>query len=307
MKNIYIAGHKSPDLDSVIGCIAYAHLKNELDSNNTYVPVIAGAINAETEYVLEQCDLETPELKESLEGEHVILVDHNEAHQAIDKLEDAIILEIIDHHKMDFSYHTPVRIMIEPIGSSCNVIAKMYKADDVVIPQNIARAMLAASLTDTIISKSPTTTPEDIKIMNDLAEIAGVADWKTYGMEIFKVRSSVADLSDEQIITADYKDFEIGGHKIGIGQVETVDVSDFDDRTEGLLTTLTSHKESGGYHSVILFITDIIKEESHFLFASEAPDTVAEAFGQSQTNNTFIAPVLSRKKQVVPQLIEAFK
>jgi manganese-dependent inorganic pyrophosphatase len=302
MDTIYIAGHKSPDLDSVIGTIAYAYLKNKTDTKNSYIPIVVGDLNLETEYVLEKFELKTPIHMDSVAGKKIILVDHNEAYQAIDGLEGAEILEIIDHHKMNFSYNEPIRIIIEPIGSSCNVISKMFKADDVVISKNLAGAMLAATLTDTILTKSPTTTDEDVRIIEELTITAGIEDWKTFGMEIFKVRSSVSKKSDGEIIVSDYKDFDFNGKKFGIGQVETVDIKEFDDRKPGLLRALSEKRTVGKYHSTILFLTDIIKEESHFLVASEDPEKIASAFGQKNSNGTFIAPVVSRKKQVVPML-----
>jgi len=306
MKTICVAGHKSPDLDSIVGTIAYAHLKRAIDSENTYVPVRAGELNTETKYVLEKQNIETPELLTSVAGKTIILVDHNEEYQAIDGLKEAKILEVIDHHKLNFSYSDPIRIVIEPIGSSSNVIAKMFKADNVEIPKNLAAAMLAATMVDTVITKSPTTTAEDLPIIEELSRIAGIKDWKAYGMEIFKVRSSVSHLKDVDIITSDYKDFDIKGKKFGIGQVETVDISEFDDRIENLLKALQHKKGLGHYHTVILFISDIIREESHFLVASDAPDLVAAAFDKTlNENNTFTAPVLSRKKQVVPALMKA--
>lgn len=306
METIYVAGHKSPDLDSVMGSISYAYLKQAVDSGKTYQPVVAGDLNPETKYIIEKYQLDTPPLLESVAGKSVILVDHNEEYQAIDGIKEAKILEIIDHHKMAFSYSDPIKIIIDPIGSSCSVIAKMFRAENIEIPKNLAAGMLAAVLTDTVITKSPTTTPEDLTIIQELAEIAGISDWKTYGMEIFKVRSSISDLDDEDIITSDYKDFDIGGHKFGIGQIETVDIDDFSDRKLGLLEELENRRQHNDYHSVVLFITDIIKEESLFLIASEQASEIAQAFDKQLEGNSFVAPVLSRKKEVVPKLIHQF-
>lgn len=308
METIYVAGHKSPDLDSVMGTLSYAYLKTQLNSDYSYQPVVSGELNAETTYTLNKYGLEAPLQKESLAGEKVILIDHNEHYQAIDGMKEAEILEIIDHHKMDFSYSNPIRIHIEPIGSSCSIITKLFRTEGVDIPQNLAAAMLAAVLTDTVITKSPTCTDEDVKIIEELAQIAGISDWKTYGMEIFKVRSSVSNLSEEDIITADYKDFDIGGRKFGIGQVETVDGSEFEPRIEALKRALDTRKEEGSYHSVVLFITDIMMEKSLFIFSSDEPEKIAHAFNVSvKEDGTFIAPVLSRKKQVAPSLIKEFE
>jgi manganese-dependent inorganic pyrophosphatase len=307
METIYIAGHKSPDLDSVMGSISYAYLKSQVDTKHKFQPVITGELNLETKYILDKYDLAPPDQMDSLSGKSVILVDHNEAYQAIDGLAEAEILEIIDHHKMSFDYHAPIKIIVEPIGSSCSVIFKMFKAEQVDIPQNIAAGMLAAVLTDTVITKSPTTTRQDREIIPQLSDIAGIDDWHEYGMEIFKVRSSVSDKTDEEIIVSDYKDFEIGGSKFGIGQVETVDITEFDDRKQDLLDALQSKRSHENYHTIILFITDILAEESTFLIASTDEDKVARAFGTTCKDHQFIAPVMSRKKQVVPSLMKEFK
>ena len=156
MKTIYICGHKSPDLDSVMGSISYAYLKSQVDTKHEFKPVITGSVNNETAYILDKYDIQAPGVLDSIANQSVILVDHNEGHQAIDGLAEAEILEVIDHHKLDFSYHTPIKIIIEPIGSSCSVIYKMFRAEGIDIPQNLAAGMLAAVLTDTVITKSPT-------------------------------------------------------------------------------------------------------------------------------------------------------
>jgi manganese-dependent inorganic pyrophosphatase len=306
METIYVAGHKSPDLDSVIGTISYAYLKSQVDSKHQYQPVITGEINLETEHVLNKYDLEPPQQLNSIAGKSVILVDHNEAYQAIDGLEEAEIREIIDHHKMSFDYHSPIKIIVEPIGSSCSVIYKLFNAEGVTIPQNIAAGMLAATLTDTVITKSPTTTSQDRKIIDQLAAIAGINDWREFGMEIFRVRSSVADKTDAEIIVSDYKDFEIAGNKFGVGQVETVDMTEFDNRHSSLTQALQNKKAADGYHTVMLFITNILDEESTFLVASDDVDKIAAAFDKTAVESSFTAKVMSRKKQVVPNLIKEF-
>lgn len=306
METIYITGHKVPDLDSVAAAVSYAHLKQQTDPGREYIPVAAGEFNAETSYVFDKFGVKKPDVLTSLSGKLVILVDHNEKGQATDDLEGASILEIIDHHKMDFSYGDPIRVIIEPIGSTCSVIAKMYKADGIDIPQDLAGIMLGAVLTDTVITKSPTTTEDDLNVIEELARTAEIDDWRKFGMEIFKVRSSVSSLSDKDIVTADYKDFDINGRKFGIGQVETVDISQFDDRLSGLIKALEEKRAEGDYHSVLLFISDIIKEESLFLVSSEEPDKVAIAFGKEIKDGIFTAKVLSRKKEVVPSLLKTF-
>lgn len=307
MSQIYITGHRSPDLDSVAAAIGYAYLKNEIDPANEYVAAAAGALNKETQYVLEKTpSVHKPEIVENVDGKSIILIDHNEPGQSPEAVDKAKIIEIIDHHKIDFSYHEPIKVLIEPIGSSSSIVYKLFTQHNVTVPKELAAVMLGAVLVDTVITKSPTCTDEDREIITELAEIAGIADWEKYGMDIFKVRSDLSELTDDEIVTADYKDFSIGDKKFGIGQVETADMAVFTERKAGLLEALRKKKEEGGYHSVILFISDIINEASLFLVASDEADKVAAAFGQSIADDAFMAKVMSRKKEVAPKLMEEF-
>lgn len=308
MSTIYITGHRNPDLDSVAAAIAYAYLKAQIDPANAYIPAAAGPLNKETAYLLDKNPvIPKPEILENVDGKTVILIDHNEPGQSPESVDKAKILEIIDHHKLDFSYHEPIRILIEPIGSSSSIVYKLFKQHAIAVPKELAAVMLGAVLVDTVITKSPTCTAEDTAIIAELAEISGIANWEEYGMEIFKVRSDLNDLSDDAIVTADFKDFEVYGRKFGVGQVETADMSVFEARKAGLLSALEKKKTEGSYHSVALFISDIINEDSLFLVASDEPEKIAGAFGQTIANGEFTAKVMSRKKEVLPKLMEEFK
>ena len=167
--------------------------------------------------------------------------------------------------------------------------------------------MLSAVLVDTVITKSPTCTDIDKEVIDELAKTAGITDWKEFGMEIFKVRGAVSDMSNEDIIKNDYKDFEFKAGKFGIGQIETVDLNDFAAREDELLSELAKIQAAEGYHSVILFISDIIKEGSKFLVATNDKEAMEKALKNKLENNrVYISGILSRKKQVVPMLTEVF-
>jgi len=304
---IYVIGHKSPDLDSVAAAISYAVYKNETEKSDAYEPRVAGAINRETEYVLKKFGFNAPEIIQSAERENIILVDHNEMSQAADGMDKAVIREVLDHHKIDFKYSEPIRLETYPWGSTCTIVAnKMFMAG-LEIPKNFAALMLSAILVDTVITKSPTTTDMDRDIIEKLAELSGIADWKGFGLEIFKVRSSANELSAEEIIKYDFKDFNFKAGKFGIGQVETVDLNDFSGREDELIAKLREIRESGDYHSVILFITDIMKEGSLFLAAVSDREKVEAALGGELENDRIYLPgVISRKKQVAPKFMEVF-
>ena len=304
---IYIIGHKNPDLDSIISAISYANLKNKLDSNNQYIPARAGATNKETEYILNKFDLEAPILLDNLTGKNIILVDHNESTQIQDGHENANILEILDHHKINFGYPTPISFETKPWGATCSIITKKYCENNIEKKKEMAGALLSAILVDTIITKSPTCTDIDKKIINKLSEIAEIKNWQEFGMDLFKIRGSINHLKDVDIIKSDFKDFNFQGNKFGIGQVETVNLSDFDNRLDGIKAELKILQENNDYHSTILFITDIIKEGSLFLVSSNNNSSIEKAFNtQLKNNQAYISGIMSRKKQVVPILEKIF-
>ncbi len=306
-KNIYVIGHKSPDLDCVVAAVAYANFKNKKNKVTNYIPAIVSDVNLETRYLFEKTGVAEPMILENVSDEKLILVDHNEKIQSIDNVESAEIIEILDHHKVVFSGDSPIEFCVKPWGASCTIIADKYFRDNIEIDEKIAKLMLGAILVDTVISKSPTCTDKDIEIINKLTGICGISDWKDFGMEIFKIRSNVSMLSSLEIVKNDYKDFELKAGKFGIGQVETVSLDDFKDKESELLEELEKIKIEGDYHSVILFITDIINEGSLFLIASQEMGKIEEALGEKvDSNKVYIKGIVSRKKQVAPKFNKIF-
>lgn len=304
---VYVIGHKSPDLDSVAAAVSYANYKNKMAGTDIYQPAIAGELNKETKYLLNKLDLVEPELLEDAKGKELILVDHNESSQIVNGGEEAEVIEILDHHKINFSCDKPIEITVLPWGSSSSIIAKKYFDDKVEMGENLAVLLLGAVLVDTVITKSPTCTDMDKQIIDKLAEKANIPDWRGFGMEIFKVRSSVSDFEVIDIIKNDYKDFDFKAGKFGIGQIETVDLNDLANREEEIMKAMTELKEKEGYHTVILFITDIIKEGSKFLVVTEDQEKMEEALkNKLEEGKVYLEGVMSRKKQVVPMLTEIF-
>ena len=303
---IYVIGHKSPDLDSVAAAIGYADLKNKITKTDKYLPAMAGEVNRETAFALEKFSFPKPKVLKSATGKKVILVDHNEFSQAVDGIKGAEIIEVLDHHKINFSYDKPIEFFVRPWGATCTLIVQLAIDNGVKFDQNMAGLMLSAILVDTVITKSPTCTNKDKEIIKTLSQAAGV-DWREYGMELFKIRSSVSDLTAPEIIKSDFKDSEFKSGKFGIGQVETVDLNKFKDRFEELITALNELKKEGNYHSVILFITDILRGGSLFLVASDDEANLGKALGSKFKNSqAYIDGIISRKKQVLPKLIEVF-
>jgi manganese-dependent inorganic pyrophosphatase len=183
----------------------------------------------------------------------------------------------------------------------------MYDFYGVEIPKNIAGLMLGAILSDTVIFKSPTCTTADIKCVEVLAEIAGIEDYKAFGMEMFKVKSAVEGTPARDLVMRDFKDFNMNGNLVGIGQLEVIDLAVFDDIKAHLEADIAKLKEEGSRHSVFLLLTDIMKEGSQMLIASDDESIVERAYGVApEQSRVWLDGVLSRKKQVVPPLQDAF-
>ncbi|MDY0232780.1 MAG: manganese-dependent inorganic pyrophosphatase [Sulfurimonas sp.] len=302
----YVFGHTNPDSDSIVGAISLAYLKNKIGEN--CVATRQGEISPETEFILNKFGGAVPELKTSYAGESVYLVDFSDLAQAPKDIMEATILGIYDHHKLgDITTSTPLECWIRPIGSSNTVIKEAFDYHGVEIPKDIAGMMLCAILSDTVIFKSPTCTKLDTKAVKELAKIAGIQDYKALGMEMFIVKSAVEGASARELNTRDYKEFVMGDAKLGIGQLEVVDLSVFDSIKNDLFEDMKKLKEEGNLHSVIILLTDIMKEGSQMLVVSDDESKIEKAFGCSLENSqVWLDGVLSRKKQVIPFLQAQF-
>ncbi|WP_426415845.1 manganese-dependent inorganic pyrophosphatase [Aestuariirhabdus sp. LZHN29] len=302
----YVLGHKIPDSDSICSAISLAYLKNAIGEEA--VPVRMGELNPETTFILDTFGLDTPELKTSFAGESVYIVDHSDRAQSPDDLSEATVLGIVDHHKLgDITTSAPLECWIRPVGCSNTIIKEMYDYYNVEVPKGIAGIMMSAILSDTVIFKSPTCTPVDVAAVETLAAIAGVEDYKAFGVEMFKVKSRVEGTPVRELVMRDFKDFEMSGKRVGIGQLETVDLSVFDSVKADLQTDIARLKQEGGRHSVCLLLTDIMQEGSELLVVGDDLSIVEGAFDTSIIDGkVWLDGVLSRKKQVVPPLEKAF-
>ena len=298
----YVVGHKIPDSDSIASAIALSYLKTSIGEPT--VPARLGELSPETLFLLERFGFEQPELKTSYAGEEIYIVDHSDKVQGPDDIDEATILGIIDHHKLgDITTSTPLEIWVRPVGCTNTIIKMMYDFHSVAIPKEIAGLMMGAILSDTVIFKSPTCTTADIKCVEALADIAGIEDYKAFGMEMFTVKSAVLGTPIRDLVLRDFKDFNMGGKKIGIGQLEVLDLSIFDEMKDDLQADIATLKAEGERHSVMLLLTDIMKEGSEVLVVSDDNDLTLNAYGKATTEGkVWLDGVLSRKKQVVPPL-----
>ena len=301
-----VLGHMNPDTDSIMAAIAVADLykKRGLDVK----AAAQGKPTPESEFVLQKFGLTAPEVVDDVAGQDIYLVDFSDLAQAPKGIDQANVLGIADHHKLgDITTSSPLLCWIWPVGCSCTVIKNMYDFYGVEIPASIAGGMLCAILSDTVIFKSVTCTEEDKKAVADLAKIAGVDDVKALGLEMFKVKSALEGATMDELVHRDYKDFNMNGNKVGIGQLEVVDLSMLDKYRDGLQAEIEKIKGEGR-HSVFLLLTDIMKEGSDMLIASDDPAIVEKAVGKApEGTHVWLDGVMSRKKQVVPNFEKAFK
>lgn len=304
--SVYVVGHKSPDTDSVCAAIAYAYLKKQLGMDA--VPAVQGDLNPETTFVLEKFGVEKPQVLTDGAGKQVILVDHSDKSQSLDNIDEAEIVEVVDHHKIgDITTPNPIFFLAAPVGCTCTVIKVLYDYHGVEIPKDIAGIMLCAILSDTVIFKSATKTDKDVEIAKALAQIAGVDDPEALGMDMFKAKSDVAGKPPRDLIFRDFKDFDMSGKKVGIGQIEVVDLSLLDELKDGIYEEMKKVKEEGGRHSIFLMLTDIMKEGTELLAITDEPAVVEKAFGKAlEGRSVWLDGVMSRKKQVVPPFQKAF-
>jgi len=302
----YIFGHTTPDSDSIIGAISLSYLRNRLGEES--IPARQGEINPESKFILEKFNLEEPILKTSYGGEDVFLIDFMERSQAPKDIDRANILGIVDHHKLgDLTTSAPLEMWVRPIGCSNTIVKQMFDYYGVEIPKNLAGAMACAILSDTVIFKSPTCTREDTKACKELAKVAEIKDIKALGLEMFKVKSNVLNSPKRELVLRDFKDFNMNGSKVGIGQLEVVDLSLFDGMRGELLEVMEEIRGEGNRDTVILLLTDIIQEGSEILAVGDSPDRVENAFNiELKDNRAWLKGVMSRKKQIIPPLEKQF-
>ena len=230
----------------------------------------------------------------------VVLVDHNEAAQSVEGLEEAEILEIIDHHRLaDIQTLNPIYFRNEPVGSTNTIIAGMFQERGLIPSERMAGMLAAAIVSDTVMFKSPTCTERDKVIAERMARIAGVS-LKDLGREIFS--SSRESKTIDELLLSDFKEFHIAGHNFAVAQITSVETTDlFDLRMEFLAAMETMAREKG-YDMLLLMLTDVLLDGTWLLFVGDE-EVIRNAFSvQPRENAVFLPHVMSRKKQVIPSL-----
>lgn len=307
MAKTLIFGHKNPDTDTICSALAYAHLKRELGLDAEAARL--GEPNQETQFALDYFQAEAPQFIEKVDDdvESVILVDHNEFPQSVDNIKDVRISEVIDHHRIsNFETKEPLSFRAEPVGCTATIIYKIYQENNVAIPKQIAGLLLSAIISDSLLFQSPTCTKIDVDTAHALAEIAEV-DAEKYGLDMLKAGADLSKHTVSELLTMDAKPFVMNGVNVQIAQVNTVDLEEVYQRQAELedeITKIVNEKDLG----LFLFVaTDIVHSDSDVLAIGKDQDKVEKAFQVSLANNrALLKGVVSRKKQIVTKLTDAF-
>lgn len=304
MGKTYIFGHKNPDTDSITSSLVMANFEKKM-GNKDAVACRLGNINKETEYALNHLKVEAPELISSVEdGANVILVDHNSPAESIENLDNVNILKVVDHHKVVLNTSYPLFYRAEAVGCTETVMYKLYKENNIEIDEKIAGLMLSAIISDTLLLKSPTTTDDDRKAVEELAKLSGLNP-ETYGLEMLKAGTDLSSFTIDEILHLDAKQIDFKEVKSIVNQVNTASIDDVMTMKVELEARMNEIISEEGLDLFMLLITDIVNSNSQVIALGKNASLVEKAYGVTLENNTaLLKGVVSRKKQVVPVMTE---
>ena len=243
-----IFGHSNPDTDAIVAAKAFAYYQTQMGVKDVEA-VALGNPNPETEYVLNHFNEPAPRVVETVANEvdSVMLVDHNEKQQSAQDVDQVTVTAVVDHHRIaNFETAQPLFYRAEPVGCTSTILTKMFKEAGIEIPAKIAGLMLSAIISDTLLLKSPTTTDDDRKAVETLAKIADV-NVEEYGLAMLKAGTDLSSKSELELVDGDAKSFDMGGKKVRIGQVNTVDLDDVFAREDALVKTMEDENQKNGY------------------------------------------------------------
>lgn len=235
----------------------------------------------------------------------LIMVDHNEKTQAVDGLDDAEVLEIIDHHRLgNIETINPIYFRNQPVGCTATIVYQLYREHGVEIEPKIAGLLCSAILSDTLVFRSPTCTAVDKAAAEELAKIAGI-EVEQYGKEMFAAGSNLRDKSAEEIFYQDFKKFNAGGVSFGVGQINSMSNEELDNIKEKLVPYMEKAFNLHGVQMIFFMLTDILEESTELLYQGEnAKELLEEAFGMDASGGTlYLKGVVSRKKQLIPAIV----
>jgi manganese-dependent inorganic pyrophosphatase len=305
---IKVFGHISPDTDATVSAIVWAWYMNTFSSNKAEAYVL-GSLNKETAFVLNKWDVEEPQLLESVNGDdEVVIVDTNNPQELLQNVNDASIVQIIDHHKLTGGLISkkPIDIHIKPLASTATVIYDLMGQHIDSLPTHIEGLILSSILSDTLAFRSPTTTTHDKGIAEKLAKKLNI-DIEEYSLEMFNAKSDISDFTDIGLVHLDSKKSSVGDKNVRISVVETMNTKTVLDRLEGIKAAINNVlKDEDDTDGVLFFIIDILKEESTVIIYDQfVKDLVSASFEVEIDDNEdlkLLPGIISRKKQIIPML-----
>lgn len=315
MKSIIVIGHKNPDTDSVVSAFVFANFLKKVKkpilgfSGFGAKPARAGSLNKETKFVFNYFKQNPPVLINNLKNKDVVLVDHGDFNQSVKGVEQANIVGILDHHKLGGIESTsPVFYRAEPIGSTGTIIAKMFLENNLSFDKKTAGLLLAAILSDTLKLTSPTTTNEDKEIARILAKVSR-EDINRLAKKIFEAKSDIKGMSMDELVRRDYKEYKGGKIKFGTGVYETTHPKKIKEKEEEIYSALKKLKKKRKVGLMFFAVVDILNGNSEVFLLEEKEKRVAEKIFKKKAkgNLLFLPGVVSRKKQIVPLVVNFLK
>jgi len=303
---IKVFGHKSPDTDATCSAIIWAwYLTN--NTAQEAEPFVLGELNSETKFVLNEWGISSPDVLEAISADDkVVIVDTNNPQELFENINESQIIEIIDHHKLvgGLTTDTPPSITIRPLACTATVLYDLMQEKAVVPPKEIAGLILSCILSDTLMFRSPTTTPHDKDVAEKLAGDLKL-EIETYANRMFEAKSDISDFTDIGLVRLDSKKYEVGEKNLRVSVIETTNPETVLKRKSGIIAAIeTITGEEKDIDDVLFFVVDILKEEATVLTYNDfTADIVAKSFGVKVETDTEVLPgVVSRKKQILPAL-----
>jgi manganese-dependent inorganic pyrophosphatase len=302
---IKVFGHTAPDTDSTGSPIIWAWYLNEVRKSPAQA-VLQGEPNTEALWMLKRWNLDKPQIiADVAAGDQCVIVDTNNPAELPASLDQAEVIEIIDHHLLagGIKTRTPINITVRPLACTATIMHDLMGADMARAPEAIRGAMLTCILSDTLEFRSPTTTAHDRAVAEKLAADLGV-NITDYATEMFAAKSDISAFSDETLLRTDSKEYELGGKQLRITVLETTAPQVLLARKAALIAAMPRVAAEDGADEVLCFVVDILREEATLLIPNDFVRRLAErSFGVAVTGDSVVLPgVMSRKKQIIPVL-----
>ena len=302
---IKVFGHKSPDTDSTGSPLIWAWYLSEVRGTPAEAKLL-GVPNTEATFVINRWGFEQPEIITDVTADDTcVIVDTNNPAELPASINDANVIQIIDHHKLTGGLETkgPIDITIKPLACTATIMHNLMGANAAKMPDNIKGAMLSCILSDTLEFRSPTTTDQDRALAEKLAGELDI-DVASYAAELFAAKSDVSAFSDAELIRMDSKEYPVGDTKFRVSVLETTAPAIVLDRKDSIMASMPAVAAEDGVDQVLLFVVDILNEQATLLVPNDLVKSLAEkSFGATVSGDSVVLPgIMSRKKQIIPNL-----